>query len=77
MGPPAWPPPTSTATAIATLVVANEGDGSSPGSMTVLRGNGDGTFTLVQQDDPNDPGMTVDSLPAELGTRAVAHRQHR
>lgn len=54
------------------LVTGNEGDGSSPGSMTVLRGHNDGTFTLVQQDDPNMPGMTIDSLPAELGTRAVA-----
>jgi hypothetical protein len=56
----------------ADLITANEGDGSSPGSMTVLRGNADGSFTLIQQEDPSDPTMTVDSLPTEPGTRAVA-----
>ncbi len=54
------------------LVVANEGSDSAPGAITVLRGNGDGSFTLLQQPDPTEPGESVDSLPAELGTRAVA-----
>ena len=56
----------------ADLITANVGDGTSPGSMTVLRGHGDGSFTLVKQEDPSDPSMDVDSLPTELGTRAVA-----
>ncbi|MFN8641841.1 MAG: VCBS repeat-containing protein [Candidatus Binatia bacterium] len=54
------------------LVVANEGSDSSPGSVSILRGNGDGSFTLILQDDPSEPGSTIAALPAELGTRAVA-----
>lgn len=54
------------------LVVVNEGSDSSPGSVSILRGHGDGTFTLVLQDDPEEPGSTIAALPAELGTRAVA-----
>jgi hypothetical protein len=52
------------------LVVANEGGGgSSPGSVSILRGEGDGTFVLLAQPDPQEPGETLDALPAELGTR--------
>jgi hypothetical protein len=54
------------------VVVANEGVEPAPGSITILKGAGDGTFTLLQQPKPGEPGESVDSLPAELGTRAVA-----
>jgi hypothetical protein len=54
------------------LVVANEGGDSSPGSISVLLGQGDGSFVLQVQPDPSKPGETVDNLPADLGTRAVA-----
>lgn len=54
------------------LVVADGGGDTTPGGITVLKGDGDGTFALVQQPDPSKPGMSTDSLPAELGTRAVA-----
>lgn len=54
------------------LVVANEGVEPAPGSITILKGVGNGTFTLLQQPKPGEPEETVNSLPAELGTRAVA-----
>lgn len=54
------------------LVVANEGGDSAPGSVSILHGNGDGTFAVVLQDDPAHPGEMVAELPAELGTRALA-----
>jgi hypothetical protein len=54
------------------LVVVNEGSDSLPGSVSILRGNGDGTFTVILQDDPAEPGSTVAELPAELGARGVA-----
>ncbi|HSQ00403.1 MAG TPA: VCBS repeat-containing protein [Candidatus Dormibacteraeota bacterium] len=54
------------------LVVVNEGSDSAPGSVSILHGNGNGTFTVILQDDPTDPGSMVAELPAELGTRAVA-----
>jgi hypothetical protein len=54
------------------LVVGNEGSDAAPGSITILLGHNDGTFVLQQQPDPSKPGETVDSLPADLGTRAVA-----
>lgn len=53
------------------LVVANEGGDSAPGSISVLRGNGNGTFTLILQQDPLKPGELVAELPTELGTKAV------
>jgi len=56
----------------ADLVVANEGGDSSPGSISVLHGQGDGTFVLLTQPDPSSPGDTVDVLEAGLGTRTVA-----
>ncbi len=54
------------------LVVANEGSDSSPGSVSVLHGNGDGTFTVILQVDPAHPDEMIAALPADLGTRAVA-----
>ncbi|MGH7290285.1 MAG: FG-GAP repeat domain-containing protein, partial [Myxococcota bacterium] len=54
------------------LVVANQGGDSAPGTVSILRGNGNGTFTLVLQDDPEEPGSTINGLPAELGTIVVA-----
>ena len=55
------------------LVAANEGSSdTSPGAVTVLRGHGDGTFTLVEQNDPTMPGMSIDSLPTDIGTSMVA-----
>lgn len=56
------------------LAVANEGSdsSSSPGSVSFLRGIGDGTFVRLVQVDPADPEKTVDDLPADFGTRAVA-----
>lgn len=54
------------------LVVANEGVEPAPGSITILKGDGDGTFTLLQQPKPDEPGEFVNSLPAGQGTRAVA-----
>jgi hypothetical protein len=54
------------------LVVANEGVDPAPGSVTILKGNGNGGFVLLQQPDPSEPGESIDSLPTELGTRAVA-----
>lgn len=53
------------------LVAAND-NGETPGSVSFLRGDGLGGFTLVKQDDPSMPGMQIDALPAGLGTRAVA-----
>lgn len=54
------------------LVVANEGGDSAPGSITILRGVGNGTFTLVLQEDPEEPGEMVAELSADLGTRPLA-----
>lgn len=54
------------------LVVANEGSDSAPGSVSILHGNGDGSFTVILQDDPAHPGETLPDIQAELGTRAVA-----
>ncbi len=55
------------------LIVANEVSDSSPGSVSFLRGEGNGTFTLVLQEDPADPeGDPLSALPAELGTSQVA-----
>ncbi len=54
------------------LVVANEGADSAPGSLSVLHGNGDGTFTVLLQDDPDEPGMLVPNLTTDLGSVAVA-----
>ena len=54
------------------LVVANQGDPPAPGSITILKGVGDGTFTLLRQPKPGEPGELVDSLPADVDTRAVA-----
>ncbi|MBX3027573.1 VCBS repeat-containing protein [bacterium] len=54
------------------LVVVNEGGDSAPGSVSILHGNGDGTFTVILQNDPAHPGEMIPDLPAELGTRAVA-----
>ncbi|MGD9764780.1 MAG: FG-GAP repeat domain-containing protein [Candidatus Binatia bacterium] len=54
------------------LVVANEVGDSSPGSVSFLRGDGNGNFTLLLQEDPTDPEMSLAGLPAELGTRLVA-----
>ncbi|MDX2171179.1 MAG: FG-GAP-like repeat-containing protein [Deltaproteobacteria bacterium] len=54
------------------IVSGNDGGDATPGSVSFLAGNGVGGFTLVLQDDPSEPGMLIDALPAELGTRAVA-----
>jgi hypothetical protein len=54
------------------LIVVNEGSDSAPGSVSILHGNGNGTFTVILQTDPEDPEEMVAELPAELGTRAVA-----
>jgi hypothetical protein len=54
------------------LVVANEGSGSTPGSVSILHGNGDGSFSVILQDDPAHPGELIPDLPADRGTRAVA-----
>ncbi len=55
------------------LIVANEVGDSSAGSVSFLRGDGDGGFALVLQADPSDPtGDPLDALPAELGTSQVA-----
>lgn len=55
------------------LLVANEGADSSPGSLSVLHGNGDGTFTVILQDDPDPehPGELVPNLITDLGSVAV------
>lgn len=54
------------------LVVVNEGSDSSPGTVSILHGLGDGGFSLILQDDPANPGETIPALPADLGARAVA-----
>lgn len=54
------------------LVVANEGSDNAPGSVSFLHGNGDGTFTVLLQDDPDEPGMSIPNLDTDLGTIAVA-----
>ena len=54
------------------LVVANEGIEGGSGSVSILHGNGNGTFTAILQTDPTDPEGMVAELPAESGTRAVA-----
>jgi hypothetical protein len=55
------------------LVAANEGSSdTSPGGVTVLKGDGMGNFSLVEQNDPSKPGMSIDSLPTDIGTSAVA-----
>jgi FG-GAP-like repeat len=54
------------------LIVANEGSDSSPGSVSILHGNGNGTFTVMLQVDPAHPDEMIAALPADLGTRAVA-----
>jgi hypothetical protein len=55
------------------LVAANEGSSdTSPGAVTVLKGDGMGGFTLVEQNDPTKPGMSIDSLPTDIGTSEVA-----
>ncbi len=57
------------------LAVANEGEADTlPGSVSVLRGQGDGSFTLILQPNPEEPEEEPGEpgLPAELGTRAVA-----
>ncbi|MEO8605678.1 MAG: VCBS repeat-containing protein [bacterium] len=54
------------------IITANDGGDSAPGSVSFLRGDGLGGFTLLLQNDPSHPGETVQALLAELGTRAVA-----
>lgn len=54
------------------LVVANQGGDSAPGTVSILRGNGNGTFTVVMQDDPEEPGTLIAGLPAAVGTIVVA-----
>jgi hypothetical protein len=54
------------------IVTGNDGGDQSPGSVSFLRGDGLGGFTLVLQDDPSEPGMQIEALPAGLGTHAVA-----
>ena len=54
------------------LVVINEGGDSAPGSVSILRGAGNGTFSVILQQDPAEPGEMVAELTAELGTKAVA-----
>ncbi len=56
------------------VVVANQGIANTTGSVSVLRGDGLGNFTLVQQPDPTpeDPNQTAPDLTADLDTRAVA-----
>lgn len=54
------------------VITGNDGGDSTPGSISILRGNGLGGFTLLLQVDPSDPEKTVDALPADLGTRALA-----
>jgi hypothetical protein len=54
------------------LVAGSDGGDQSPGSVSFLRGDGLGGFTLVLQDDPAEPGMQIKALPAGRGTRAVA-----
>jgi hypothetical protein len=53
------------------VVTANEGDGG-PGSITIMLGDGTGNFHRQAQVDPTDPNKTVDDLPTERGTHAVA-----
>lgn len=57
------------------LVVANGGSSdSTPGSVSILRGQGDGTFVTVLQFDPSseEPNQLVKELATELNTQAVA-----
>ncbi len=56
------------------LAVANEGGDISPGSVSILRGDGMGGFILLSQPnpDPQHPDEPVEAIPAELGTRALA-----
>lgn len=54
------------------LVVANEGVSNAPGSVSILKGQGDGTFLLVLQPNPDDPEEPLNGAPAESGTRDVA-----
>lgn len=58
------------------LVVANQvsTSGTTPGSVSILRGRGDGTFGVVMQLDPTpeEPNRLVSALSADLGTKAVA-----
>lgn len=53
------------------VVVANEGTDTVAGSISILHGNGDGSFAVIPQDDPVHPGAMRPDLPTELGTRAV------
>ncbi len=56
------------------IVVANQGVANTAGSVSVLRGDGLGNFTVVQQPDPTpeDPNQTAPDLTTDLDTRAVA-----
>src|SRR4029453_8580362 len=54
------------------LVVANEGSEGVPGSVSVLKGQGNGTFILQQQPNPDPEEPPLQGATAELGTRAVA-----
>jgi len=54
------------------VIVANDGGDSAPGSVSFLRGDGLGGFTLLLQTDPSDNTKMVEALPADLGTRALA-----
>jgi hypothetical protein len=62
--------------AVLDLVVANResSSGTTPGSVSILRGQGDGTFVTVLQLDPTpeDPDRLVSALATDLGTMAVA-----
>jgi hypothetical protein len=56
------------------LVVANRGSSdTTPGSVSILRGQGDGTFVTVLQLDPTpeEPNRLVPALATELNTTAV------
>lgn len=58
------------------LVVANRvsASGTTPGSVSILEGQGDGTFLTVLQSEPTpeDPDRLVSALSADLGTKALA-----
>jgi hypothetical protein len=54
------------------LMVANEGSEGVPGSVSVLKGQGNGTFILQQQPNPDPEEPPLQGATAELGTRAVA-----
>jgi hypothetical protein len=61
------------------LVVANQGPDGAPGSVSVLQGDGQGGFTVVQQPDPTpkDPNHTAPALISDPTQASPSARWRR